>query len=102
MIHQYNIEIGDELQQEEDDKLNNKEHNPHNGEFENMMNDFNSKYGLSIEVACDINNIRSEFEKAIQHSKSMLESEDRNVVYDSEYMTVEKPCDEDIYLVHIY
>ena len=44
-------------------------------EFETMMNNINNKYGLSVEKACDINNIKAEFEKAIQQSKSMLESE---------------------------
>ena len=102
MIHQYTIEIGNELQQQEDDILNNKVHDPHKGDFEKMMNSINDKYGLSIEVSCDINNIKAEFEKAIQRAKNMLESENRNIVYDSDNMTIEKPSTEDIYLVHMY
>ena len=33
---------------------------------------------------------------------NMLESEQKNIVYDSDCMTVEKPSNEDVYLVHIY
>ena len=102
MIHQYLVEIGNELQHQEDDKMNSKTHDPHKGEFETMMDSINDEYGLSIEKTCDINNIRAEFEKAIQQSKRMLESVERNVVYDSDDMTIEKPCEEDIYLVHMY
>ena len=102
MIHQYTVEIGNELQDEEDDKVNGKAHDPHKNEFEEMMNSINDEYGLSIEVACDISNIKAEFEKAVQCAKNMLESEQKNIVYDSDCMTVEKPSNEDVYLVHIY
>lgn len=68
------------------------------------MNTINDKYGLSVEVAYDVNNIKSEFEKAVQQAKKkkMLESENRNIIYDSDSMIVEKPSVEEFYLVHIY
>lgn len=102
MIHQYTVEIGNELQTEEDFKANGKKYDPHENEFEKMMNTINDNYGLLIEVACDINNIKSEFEKAVQHAKKMLESESRNIIYNSDSMIVEKPSAEEIYLVHIF
>ena len=67
-----------------------------------MMNTINDKYGLSAEVAYDVNDIKSEFEKAVQQAKNMLESEKRNIICDSDSMTVEKPSDEEFYLVHMY
>ena len=33
---------------------------------------------------------------------NMLKLEQKNIVYDSDCMTVEKPSNEDVYLVHIY
>ena len=69
-----------------------------------MMNEINDVYGTSINIACDINNIKAEFDKAIEASRKMLESdaEKRNIVYQNKYMIIEKPSEEDIYVTHVF
>lgn len=106
MIHQYTIEIGDELEIRDDDMKNKKEHDPHGNEFKSLMNEINEKYGLSIEIACDLSKIEDEFNQSVISAQRMLENENdknkKNIIYDSEYMTIEKPSDEEIYITHIY
>ena len=104
MIHQYTVEHSNEIQLKYEDKENMKNHNPHGLEFNKMMNDINEEYGTSIDIACNISNIKAEFDKAIEASRKMLESEieKRNIVCQNEYMIVEKPGEEDIYITHIF
>lgn len=68
-----------------------------------MMDKINEEHGLSIRPYVNLENLQSEFNQAINSMKQMQESEnDKNVVYSSEYMMVEKPGEEDIYIVHLY
>lgn len=105
MLHQYTIEHGTELLEQDNDMKTGKEHDPHAGEFKKLMDEINEKYGLSIEVACDLSNMNNEFSNSISSIKKMQESEknDRKIIYNTKYITVEKPCDdEEIYVTHIY
>ena len=104
MIHQYTVEHSNEIQLKYEDKANSKDHNPHGSEFKKMMNEINDAYGTSISIACDINNIKAEFDKAIEASRKMLESdaEKRNIIYQNKYMIIEKPSEEDIYVTHLF
>ena len=85
-------------------KKKKKQHDPHGDEFQKLMNKINEKYGLLIEIKCNLNDIDNEFKKSILLAQKMLESEkeNRNIVYDSEYMTIEKPTNEEIYITHLY
>ena len=68
-----------------------------------MMDKINEEHDLSIRPYVNLENLQSEFNQAINSMKQMQESEnDKNVVYSSEYMMVEKPGEEDIYVVHLY
>ena len=103
MIHQYTVEHGNELKLENDDSNNNKIHNPHGNEFMKMANEINETYGTTIEEKCDLHNKKKEFDNAIATARKMQESEnDKNIVYSGEYIMVEKPGIEDIYVVHLY
>ena len=103
MIHQYTVEHGNELTLENDDAKNNKLHNPHGDEFMKIANSINEEYGTSIEEKCDLCTIKKEFDNSIAAARKMQESENgKNVVYSSEYIMVEKPGEEDIYVVHMY
>ena len=77
---------------------------PHGDEFMKIADEINDKYGTSIAEACDIDNIKSEFDRSIEAARKMLESENRikNIIYQDEYMIVEKPGDEDIYVTHLF
>lgn len=103
MIHQYTVEHGNELATEDNDAKSNKIHNPHGDEFMKIANNVNEEHGMSIEEKCNLHNIKKEFDDAIAAARKMQESEnDKNIVYSNEYMMVEKPGEEDIYVVHLY
>lgn len=68
-----------------------------------IANNINEKYDTPIEEKCDLSIITKEFNNAIAAARKIQESEDtRNIVYNSEYMMVEKPGEEDIYVTHIF
>jgi len=68
-----------------------------------IANSINEEYGTSIEEKCDLRMIKKEFDNSIAAARKMQESENsKNVVYSSEYIVVEKPGEEDIYVVHMY
>lgn len=104
MIHQYTVEFGNEIQLKYDDQKKRKKHNPHKNEFMKMMNEINEKYGTSISEISDINNIKAEFDRSIEAARKMLESDNKNddIVYQNEYMIVEKLGEEDIYVTHLF
>lgn len=103
MIHQYTVEHGNELMHEDDDANIGKEHNPHGEEFMKIANDINEEHGTSIEEKCNICAIKQEFDDAIAAARKMQESENgKNIVYSNEYLVVEKPGEEEIYVVHMY
>lgn len=75
MIHQFTIENGHELEVKGNAMKQKSIYDPHENEFLTMMNDINEKHGLSITVACNLNNLSTEFDKSVSSIRRMTETE---------------------------
>ena len=72
--------------------------------FISFMNSVNNEYGMSVEIACNLDKIKQEFEEAIANARAKVDESEmnkRNVVYKAKYIEIEQPTNAEIYVVHI-
>ena len=91
MIHQFDVELGNELQKMQEDEEAGKPHDPHGEVFQKFMNDANQEFGMNIKISVD--NMGSEFMQSVMAAKKKLEEDegfiksDDKVLTDSEFLT---------------
>ena len=78
MIHQYDVEIGDELVRMKEDDDKEIKHDPHGEVFKKFMKDANDLYGLSVELAVDLSHVADEFARSILAAREKIDEDGTN------------------------
>lgn len=87
MIHQYDVELGDELKRKKKDDDHKKKHDPHGEVFKRFMNDANDLYGMNIEIVVDGHDLDQEFFNAIISARNKIDEKEAESIFGGKVVT---------------